>query len=134
MAIGMKEITFRGKSIAELQALSVEDFAKLCTSRARRTLVKTGVDKKMLKKIENQKKNGAKSKPIRTQRRDWVIVPAMVGARFAIHKGKEYENVEVSLRMLGHYLGEYALTRKRLMHGKAGIGATKSSTAVTARG
>ena len=68
MAIGMKEITFRGKSIAELQALSVEDFAKLCTSRARRTLVKTGVDKKMLKKIENQKKNGAKSKPIRTQR------------------------------------------------------------------
>ena len=134
MAIGMKEITFRGKSIAELSALSVEDFAKLCTSRARRSLLKNGVDKKMLKKVESQKKGGIKARPIRTQRRDWVIVPAMVGARFAIHKGKEYENVEISLRMLGHYLGEYALTRKRLQHGKAGIGATKSSTAVTARG
>ena len=58
----------------------------------------------------------------------------MVGARFAIHKGKEYENVEITLKMLGHYLGEFALTRKKLQHGKAGIGATKSSTAVTARG
>jgi small subunit ribosomal protein S19 len=36
--------------------------------------------------------------------------------------------------MLGHYLGEFALTRKKLSHGKAGIGATKSSTAITARG
>jgi len=36
--------------------------------------------------------------------------------------------------MLGHVLGEFALTRKRLQHGKAGIGATKSSTAVQARG
>ena len=42
--------------------------------------------------------------------------------------------IEVKERMLGHLLGEFALTRKKLSHGKAGIGATKSSTAITARG
>ena len=133
MAIITKEQTFRGKKIQELTALSVADFAKLCTSRARRTLIKTGVDKKILKKVEAQKKN-AKAKAIRTHRRDLVVVPEMVGSRFAVYKGKEYENVDIDIKMLGHYLGEFALTRKRLRHGKAGIGATKSSTAVTARG
>ena len=129
---GIREITFRGKTIKELQGMSLEEFAKLCTSRARRTLLKT-FDKKILKKVEAFKKN-PKAKPIRTHRRDLVVVPAMVGVTFAIHKGKEFERVDINERMLGHYLGEYALTRKRLQHGKAGIGATKSSSAVTARG
>ncbi|VVB76343.1 30S ribosomal protein S19 [uncultured archaeon] len=128
-----KEFTFRGKTIAELQAMSLEEFAKLCPSRARRAIKSTGVDKKILKKIANYKKN-AKPKAIRTHRRDLVVIPAMLGVRFAIHKGKEFENVDVNEKMLGHYFGEFALTRKRLQHGKAGIGATKSSTAVTARG
>jgi len=52
----------------------------------------------------------------------------------AIYNGKEFANIEVREKMLGHYLGEFALTRKKLSHGKAGIGATKSSTAITARG
>jgi small subunit ribosomal protein S19 len=133
MAIITKEIKFRGKSVTDLQAFSIEDFSKLCTSRARRTLIKQGVDKKILKKVESFKKN-PKAKPIRTHKRDLVIIPAMIGASFAIHKGKEYERIDITTRMLGHYLGEFALTRKKLQHGKAGIGATKSSTAITARG
>lgn len=133
MAIITKEKTFRGKTISELNEMSIQEFSKLCTARARRSLEKKGTDKKILKKIEAQKIN-QKSKPIKTHRRDLVIIPAMVGARLAIHKGKDYENTEITIKMLGHYLGEFALTRKRLMHGKAGIGATKSSTAVTARG
>jgi len=133
MAMVTKEITFRGKVAKDLQALSIEEFSKLCTSRTRRALKKHGVDKKMLKKIEAFKRN-PKAKPIRTHRRDLVVIPAMIGVSFGIHKGKEFERVDVSTRMLGHYLGEFALTRKRLQHGKAGIGATKSSTAITARG
>ncbi len=133
MAAITKELTFRGKKLPELQALSVAEFAKLCTSRARKSLLKNGVNKKMLKKVEAFKKN-PKAKAIRTHRRDWVIVPAMIGAKFAVHKGKEFESIEITVKMLGHYLGEFALTRKKLQHGKAGIGATKSSTAVTARG
>jgi len=133
MAAITKEVTFKGKTVPELQALSIEEFAKLCTSRARRTLKKQGVNKKILKKVEAFKRN-PKAKPIRTHGRDIVVVPAMIGASFAVHKGKEFERVDINERMLGHYLGEYALTRKRLQHGKAGIGATKSSSAVTARG
>ena len=45
-----------------------------------------------------------------------------------------FVNVEIKEKMIGNYLGEYVLTRKKLVHGKAGIGATKSSTAITARG
>jgi len=133
MAAIIKESSFRGKKLSELQAMSIAEFAKLCTSRVRKSLLKSGVDKRLLKKIEAYKKN-PKAKAIRTHRRDWVVVPAMVGVKLAIHKGKEFESVEITLKMLGHYLGEFALTRKKLQHGKAGIGATKSSTAVTARG
>lgn len=129
----VKKVTFRGKTIEELQALSLQDFAKLCTSRPRRALLKTGIDKKLIKKLEAAKKS-AKPKYTKTHRRDLVVVPQMVGGKIAVYKGKDWEQVDVTTRMLGHYLGEFALTRKRLQHGKAGIGATKSSTAVTARG
>jgi small subunit ribosomal protein S19 len=54
--------------------------------------------------------------------------------KIAVHRGNTFETVDVNERMLGHYIGEFVLTRKRLQHGKAGIGATKSSTAITARG
>ncbi len=128
-----KQLKFRGKTTKELLELSVQEFAKLCTSRTRRALLNNGFDKKILKKIEAYKKN-PKAKPIKTHRRDLVVIPAMVGIKFAVHKGKEFETIDITQKMLGQYLGEFVLTRKRLMHGKAGIGATKSSTAVTARG
>ena len=46
-----KEFSFKGKSVEELRELSIEEFAKLCPSRARRSLLR-GFDKKLLKKIE----------------------------------------------------------------------------------
>ena len=57
----------------------------------------------------------------------------MVGLKFGVYRGNSFEVVDVKNEMLGHYLGEMSLTRKRLIHGKAGIGATKSSTAISAR-
>ncbi len=112
--------------------MSIDEFSKLCKSRPRRSLVK-GIDKKFMKKVEANKKN-SKAKPVKTHRRDIVVIPAMVGAKVSIHKGNGYENIDITEKMLGHYLGEFALTRKKLQHGKAGIGSTKSSSAVTARG
>jgi len=126
-----KEFTYRGKSLEELQAMSVEDFAKLCDARARRSL-KKGYDKKILKTIEKRKDN-AKAKPIRTHNRDLIVIPAMVGAKMAVYRGNNFEQIDIDEKMLGHYIGEFVFTRKRLQHGKAGIGATKSSTAITAR-
>ena len=93
--------------------------------------------KKLLKKVKKAHETiqaGKFPKPVRTHNRDMIIVPEMVGITMAIYNGKEFANVEMKEKMLGHYLGEYVLTRKKLSHGKAGIGATRSSTAITARG
>lgn len=131
-----KEFTFRGKTMDELLAMSPEEFGRIAGARARRTL-KRGFDKKLLKSIESareQLKQGKKIKPLRTHLRDTIVIPQMVGLLFAVHNGKEFRVIEIQPDMLGHYMGEMALTRVRLMHGKAGIGATRSSTAIRTRG
>ncbi|VVC00452.1 30S ribosomal protein S19 [uncultured archaeon] len=134
-----KEFTFRGKSVEELQALPVEEFAKLCNSRQRRTLKRVcqlEPFKHYLKKIRKAReslKAGKQPKPVKTHSRDFVVVPEMVGVQVGIYKGNEFALVDVKDKMLGHFLGEFVLTRKRLVHGKAGIGATRSSTAISER-
>ena len=126
-----KEYTYRGKTLVELQAMSVEAFAELCDSRIRRSL-KKGYNKKILADVE-KKKGDVKAKPIRTHDRDLIVIPAMVESTFAVYRGNSFERLDIVDKMLGHYLGEFVFTRKRLQHGKAGIGATKSSTAITSR-
>lgn len=132
-----KIFTFRGKTLEDLQKLSLDEFAKLCPARTRRSLSR-GVDKALMKKVDKAielKKSGKYPKPIRTHKREAVVMPKMVGLLFGVYKGSSFETVEIKPEMLGHYLGEFCLTRKRVSHGKAGIGATRSSTAlVSARG
>ncbi len=131
-----KEFSFRGKTMEELVAMDLGDFALLAGTRIKRK-IKRGIDKKILKKIDTAfaiKQSGKEPKAVRTHVRDFPILPKMVGLRLEVHKGNGFAIVEVKDKMLGHVLGEFALTRKRLSHGKAGIGATKSSTAITARG
>ncbi|HZX33947.1 MAG TPA: 30S ribosomal protein S19 [archaeon] len=130
------EYSFRGKTMEELKNMGIEEFAKLCTSRVRKSLLK-GVDKKFMKKVAKAKEvlaSGKYPKPVRTHNRDYIVVPEMMGITIAVYNGHEFQNVEIKEKMLGHYFGEFALTRKKLTHGKAGIGATRSSTAITARG
>lgn len=130
-----KIFTYRGKTLKELQAMGLQQVAELMPSRARKSL-KKGFDKHLLKKIEKAlevKETGKFPKPIKTHCRDTVVVPQMVGLLFAVHKGNSFETIEIKPEMLGHYLGEMVMTRRRVTHGKAGIGATRSSTAITAR-
>jgi small subunit ribosomal protein S19 len=132
-----KEFSYRGKSLEELQGISIEDFAKLSNSRARRSL-RRGFNPQLMKRIEKSIALKAAGKldlkPIRTHLRDTIIIPKMIGLKFGVYRGNSFETIEIMPGMLGHYLGEMVLTRKKLLHGKAGIGATKSSTAITARG
>jgi small subunit ribosomal protein S19 len=51
----------------------------------------------------------------------------MVGKTIEIYNGKVFNRVEIIPEMVGHYLGEYSLTRGRVSHGSAGVGATRSS-------
>lgn len=133
-----KEFTYMGKTLPELQQLSVEEFAKLTNARARRS-IQRGLDKTMLAKVmKNFEANkGQKALPtakaLRTHVREFVIIPQMVGLKIAVYKGNAFEPFDVQPEMLGHMVGEYIFTRKQVKHGKAGIGSTKSSSAVTAK-
>lgn len=117
------EFTFRGKSLEELKKLSQDEFALLVPSRQRRTLQR-GISedhKKLLHKVKIRDPN------IRTHLRDMIVLPEMVGLKIAIHSGKEFIPIDIISEMMGHYFGEFVLTRKKVSHGAAGIGATKSS-------
>ena len=95
-----KVFKFKGKTMEELQAMSIEQFAELCDARARRSLLK-GFDKQILKQMEKAKKQGVKAKPIKTHRRDIIVIPSMVGVKFAVHRGNSFEQLEVQEKMLG---------------------------------
>ena len=119
--------TFRGKTVEELQKLSVGDFAKLVTSRQRRAIRRMGLSYRLLlKKIEKAKVQGA-GKTIKTHARQAVVLPAWVGMKFAVHNGKEFKEMLITPEMLGHRLGEFAYTTKRVLHSAPGIRATKGS-------
>ncbi|MFH1240511.1 MAG: 30S ribosomal protein S19 [Candidatus Diapherotrites archaeon] len=126
------EETWRGKKIEDLKSMDISEFMKLIDSRARRSM-KRGFDKKLMKQIDNYAekiKDGKYQKPIKTHLRDTIVIPKMLGLKFAVYRGNKFEDIDIVPNMLGHFLGEFALTRKRLQHGKAGIGATRSSTAL----
>jgi small subunit ribosomal protein S19 len=54
-------------------------------------------------------------------------MPEMVGKSIEIYNGKEIMKVEFPPESVFHYLGEFALTRRKVAHGSAGIGATRGS-------
>ena len=122
-----KQFTFRGKTLDELKKMEVREFAKFLKSKGRRFALRhfqeiDGFISRAKRKIE-------KNKPVKTHLRDLIIVPRMVGMKVHIHDGRKFAPVEISEEMLGHRFGEFALTRARIKHGKAGIGATKGTKA-----
>ncbi|MCW1300922.1 MAG: 30S ribosomal protein S19 [Candidatus Nanoarchaeia archaeon] len=130
----MAEFRYRGYTLEELQKMSLNEFAKLLPARERRSLLRglTKEQKKLLEKIEEYRRKGL-NKPIRTHCRDMIVLPCMVGVTIGVHAGKEYKYVEIRPEMIGHRLGEFALTRKKVEHSAPGIGATKSSTAIAVK-
>lgn len=127
-----KKFTFRGHTLEELKKLSLDDFAGLLPSRQRRSLLR-GLQpryKKLLEQVratrERQEKGG-KEEIIRTHCRDMIILPEMVDLKFGVHNGKEFVVIEIKPEMVGHRLGEFSSTRKKVTHGTPGIGATRSS-------
>jgi small subunit ribosomal protein S19 len=120
-----REFTFRGLTLAELQALSLEDFAKIAPSRTRRSL-RRGFNNETSQFLERMRSTPAE-KTVRTHCRDAIVLPSHVGRKVAVHNGKEFKEVEVRPEMIGHYYGEFALTRRFEKHSGPGVGATRSS-------
>ena len=74
------------------------------------------VAKSVLKKVEKLNESG-KKEVIKTWSRRSTIFPEFIGHTFAVHNGKEFIPVYVTEDMVGHKLGEFALTRKNGGHG-----------------
>ena len=114
---------YKGKTVEELQKMSLEEFAKLVPARERRSLLRgfNDLEKKFLEKLRTSEK------PVRTHLREMVIIPEMLFKKVLIHNGKEWILVDIKPEMVAHRLGEFALTRKRVKHSAPGVGATRSS-------
>ncbi|MEM4244808.1 MAG: 30S ribosomal protein S19 [Candidatus Nanoarchaeia archaeon] len=130
----VKEFTYRGKTLKEIEKMDLKEFVKLLPARQRRSLTRglTDQQKRLLEKIKKAKQ-GIWKKPIRTHCRNMIILPDMIGLTIFVHRGKEYFPVTIMPEMLGHYLSEMTMTRQKVQHSAPGIGATKSSGAMAVK-
>ena len=128
-----KEFTYRGYSIEELSNLplfppeedpSAISIATVLSSRARRSMVRgfSEENEHFLSRV--RRSNG---KTVRTHRRDMPILPGFVGKTISAYSGQTFIPVEIKPEMIGHYLGEFAITRRSVAHSGPGVGATRSS-------
>jgi small subunit ribosomal protein S19 len=126
--------TYRGHEIEELAKMNIDELIELLPSRRRRTL-KRGLpsrQKKLLTKLRDARKAQKKGKDviIKTHCRDMVVLPEMIDLTVAVHNGKDFTKVKIIPQMIGHVLGEFAPSTRKVNHGNPGIGATKSSSYV----
>jgi len=129
----MREELFKGKTKEKLLAMNLQDFAQLLSSQKRRSL-KRGFTEQQKILLENIQK--AKNNPrarVKTHCRDMVIIPEMLDQTIHVHNGKEFQPVVITLDRLGHRLGDFVMTRNKVKHSNPGIGATKSSSAVSVK-
>ena len=75
------------------------------------------IDQVLAEKVYQQKQNNDRS-PIKTWSRSSMIAPEFVGHSFMVHNGKTFIEVFVGESMVGHRLGEFALSRTFRGHGR----------------
>lgn len=128
----VREFKFRGLNVDQLKNLSIEALLPLLNARQRRSLDKrvgkymNDEKRKLRERIKNVREGNSKE-TIRTHVRDMIILPDMVGITLNIHNGKDFTPITIKPEMIGHYLGEYSITNKRVQHGAPGVGASRSS-------
>jgi len=118
-----KEFLYRGKTLQEIQAMPIEEFIELLPARSRRSVKRSMVMKnpRFIKHLDRG------DDVIKTHSRELIILPNMVNRRFAVHDGKAFVEIMITAEMIGHAIGEFALTRKQVKHTGVGVGATRSS-------
>ena len=124
-----KEFMYRGKTLEQLKTLSMNELGELMPARQRRSLKRGLIEQQkiLLKKIKKNENN------IETHCRDAIILPEMVGEKISVYNGKAFVPVIIVEDMIGHYLGEFVLTRRKVEHSAPGIGATRSSAALSVK-
>ncbi len=131
-----KKFKYRGKTLDELLNMPMDEFIKLLPARQRRSLKRgfTENQRRLLEKIRKYKRSGKIDKTIKTHVRDMIILPEMIGLKFAVYNGKEFIEFQATPEMLGHYLGEFSITTKKVEHGEPGLKATRSSLFLAMKG
>lgn len=124
----VKEFDYRGIPLDQLQNMSLEKLFEIFPARARRSLTRGITDgkRKLIEEIKLEKAGKAKN-PIKTHIRDLIVLPYMVGITINVFSGKEFVPVTITPQMIGHFVGEYVRTNKRVVHGAPGVGASRSS-------
>ena len=89
------------------------------------------VDLHLAKKVETAAAKNDR-KPIKTWSRRSMVTPEMVGLTLAVHNGKQHVPVYVTENMVGHKLGEFALTRIFKSHSAAGKRTEEAAAAARA--
>jgi small subunit ribosomal protein S19 len=119
-----EEFEYRGHSLEELEEMSLNELAEVLPARARRTIDRglTDEHEKFIEKVEE-----GEDGPFRTHLRDMIVLPSFVGSTILVYDGSEFESVRVEPDMIGHYLGEFVMTREDVEHTGPGVGATRSS-------
>ena len=119
-----KEFTFRGYTLDQLSKMTLVEFIPLLDARRRRS-IKRGLTMPQQKFLEHLRRAG--DTVIKTHCRNMIVLPEMVGRTIRVYNGKEFQQITIIPEMLGHYLGEFALTRQGVKHTGPGVGATRSS-------
>ena len=124
----VRQFTYHGLSQKELEELPLEKLLKLFSARARRSLIRGINDgkRKLIGEIKAAKAGNLKTS-INTHIRDLIVMPFMIGVTINVYSGKEFVPVTITTEMIGHYVGEYVITNKRVSHGAPGVGASRSS-------
>jgi len=126
--MALKEFTYRGHTVEELKLMSLKDLMNIFPSRQRRSLLRgLSEEKKNLLEDIRKSKESNSTDPIKTHIRDMIILPVMVDLTIHVYNGKEFVPVLIQPELIGHYLGEYSPTNKRVQHGTPGIGSSRSS-------
>ncbi|MDP6627339.1 MAG: 30S ribosomal protein S19 [Methanopyri archaeon] len=123
----VRKFKFQNMEAEELSTKRVDQVLHLLPSRARRS-IKRGLlsrHRKFLQRLKVARENPKVF--LRTHLRDMIVLPDMIGMTIGVYNGKEYVRVTIDAEMVGHYLGEFAPTRKRVEHSAPGVGATRSS-------
>jgi len=133
-----RNYTFRGKTLDELKGLPLQDFVKLLSSQRQRFFKRSfcvkhikliGKLKKARETIRDQK--GIRPTTVRTHLRGMVILPEFVDNVIGIYNGKEFLEVQIRPEMIGHVFADFSVPKKDVRHSKAGVGATRGSSATS---
>ena len=133
-----RNYTYRGKTLDDLRAMDLRDFVQLLGSRRRRWFDRDFSVKhiKLINKLKKARESiagqqGVKPPVVRTHLREMVILPEFVDNVIGIYNGKEFVEVQIKPEMVGHVLADFSMAKKIVKHSKAGVGATRSSSATS---